>query len=169
MYLILDIISKIEKDTKLATFDLKFYNQAGELVLEIEKYSLMNISNKVVGEQNEPANEPATKKQSFDDDNILPDEGVEIFDRIFYYNNGTNVIVTPYNLHKEIYDTIHDDIGEKGDDIDNAATYERPDISSDYVEPTNEIEETIAGIWGQILGIGQIGINDSFNELGGNQ
>ncbi len=168
MYLILDVISKIDKDTKLATFDLKLYNQAGELVLEIDKYSLMNISNKVGGEQSASVNELATKKQSFDEDNILPEEGVEIFDRIFYYNNETNVIVTPFNLYKEIYETIHGDISEKGDDNDNAATYERPDISSDYVEPTNEIEETVADIWGQILGIGQIGINDSFNELGGN-
>ena len=52
--------------------------------------------------------------------------------------------------------------------MDNESNYERPDISSEYVEPTNEIEETIAGIWSQILGIGQIGINDNFNDLGGN-
>ncbi len=168
MYVIIDVISKIEDGAKLATFDLNFFNQDGELVLEIDKYSLMNMSNKAVGEQSDSANELAIQKESFDEKNILPEEGVEIFDRIYYYNNGTNVIVTPYNFYKEIYEIIHGDIGEKSDDNDAANTYERPDISSDYVEPTNEIEETIADIWGQILGIGQIGINDSFNELGGN-
>jgi acyl transferase domain-containing protein/acyl carrier protein len=167
MYVIIDIVSEINDDSKLATFDLNFYNQDRELVLQIDKYSLMNLSDKVDSDKNESSSDLAAKKQSFDEDNILPEEGVEIFDRIYYYNNGTNVIVTPYNLHKELYDTIHDDIVDN-DDNDSVTTYERPDISSDYVEPTNEIEETVAGIWGQILGIGQIGINDSFNELGGN-
>jgi thioesterase domain-containing protein/acyl carrier protein len=37
----------------------------------------------------------------------------------------------------------------------------------DYVEPQNELEQIIASIWQQLLGITNISINDSFFDLGG--
>ena len=37
-----------------------------------------------------------------------------------------------------------------------------------YIAPRNEIEEAVANIWQEILGIEQIGIYDNFFELGGN-
>jgi len=43
----------------------------------------------------------------------------------------------------------------------------RPEMSSAYVAPRNEIEQTLADIWQELLGIGQIGIHDDFFELGG--
>ncbi|MFZ5989459.1 MAG: AMP-binding protein [Bacillota bacterium] len=48
----------------------------------------------------------------------------------------------------------------------------KPDKSSerdtDYIEPVNEIEKKLAGIWKQVLETDRIGINDNFFELGGN-
>ncbi len=38
---------------------------------------------------------------------------------------------------------------------------------AEYVAPTNEIEEKLAAIWQEVLGIEKIGINDNFFELGG--
>ena len=43
----------------------------------------------------------------------------------------------------------------------------RPDLSSDYVVPGNPTEETIAGIWQELLGVEKVGIHDNFFELGG--
>ncbi|MDM9379458.1 condensation domain-containing protein [Chlorogloeopsis sp. ULAP01] len=45
--------------------------------------------------------------------------------------------------------------------------YLRPNLDNDYVAPRTEVEQTIANIWQELLGIGQIGIDDSFFELGG--
>jgi len=36
-----------------------------------------------------------------------------------------------------------------------------------YEAPQGEVEETLAGIWAEVLGIGQVGRNDNFFELGG--
>ncbi|RBL91045.1 non-ribosomal peptide synthase/polyketide synthase [Chitinophaga flava] len=36
-----------------------------------------------------------------------------------------------------------------------------------YVAPVNEVEQQLAGIWEQLLHVGQIGVNDNFFDLGG--
>ena len=40
-------------------------------------------------------------------------------------------------------------------------------IGVEYEGPRNEVEEKLASIWGEVLGIEQVGINDNFFELGG--
>lgn len=43
----------------------------------------------------------------------------------------------------------------------------RPDLETLYVEPRNEIERTIVGIWKEVLGIEKVGVHDNFFDLGG--
>ncbi|MEE7624536.1 amino acid adenylation domain-containing protein, partial [Methylobacter sp. Wu8] len=43
----------------------------------------------------------------------------------------------------------------------------RPDLVKAYTAPRNEAEEILSGIWSQVLGIEQVGIDDNFFELGG--
>jgi acyl carrier protein len=40
-------------------------------------------------------------------------------------------------------------------------------IASSYIAPKSPIEEELAKIWGDVLGIKQVGINDTFFDLGG--
>jgi acyl carrier protein len=43
----------------------------------------------------------------------------------------------------------------------------RPSLATLYVAPRGEVEERIAVLWRQVLGLEQVGIHDSFLELGG--
>ena len=43
----------------------------------------------------------------------------------------------------------------------------RPDLEETFVAPRNPIEEKLASIWAELLGIEPIGINDNFFNLGG--
>ncbi len=43
----------------------------------------------------------------------------------------------------------------------------RPQLQSAYLPPEGELEQAVAGIWQQLLGIEQVGANDNFFELGG--
>lgn len=44
---------------------------------------------------------------------------------------------------------------------------DRPNLSNPYIAPRNDLEKRIAGIWQDVLEIDQVGINDSFSDLGG--
>jgi len=44
----------------------------------------------------------------------------------------------------------------------------RPELEDFYVAPRTPIEQKLADIWGELLGLEQVGINDNFFELGGN-
>lgn len=39
--------------------------------------------------------------------------------------------------------------------------------ANEYVAPGNEIEQSLAVIWQELLGLAQVGVNDNFFELGG--
>jgi hypothetical protein len=44
----------------------------------------------------------------------------------------------------------------------------RPELETVYVSHRNLVEEKLAGIWAEVLGLDQVGIRDTFLELGGN-
>jgi len=43
----------------------------------------------------------------------------------------------------------------------------RPDLGESFVAPRTPVEELLAGIWAEVLGVKQVGIRDNFFELGG--
>lgn len=43
----------------------------------------------------------------------------------------------------------------------------RPPLTEEFLPPRNAIEERMAAMWAEVLGIDRVGINDSFFELGG--
>jgi FkbH-like protein len=43
----------------------------------------------------------------------------------------------------------------------------RPDLETPFVAPCNAVEEVLAGIWTEMLGVEQVGVDDNFFELGG--
>ncbi|MEP0752182.1 amino acid adenylation domain-containing protein [Trichocoleus sp. Lan] len=43
----------------------------------------------------------------------------------------------------------------------------RPELESAYIAPRTAIEEVVAGIWTQVLGLEQVGMRDRFFDLGG--
>ena len=46
-------------------------------------------------------------------------------------------------------------------------SHSRPGLATPYVAPSTPEEETLAGIWQELLGISPVGVHDSFFDLGG--
>ncbi len=51
---------------------------------------------------------------------------------------------------------------------DSMGRHPRPDLSTAFVEAQTPAEEAIVEVWGEALGLEQIGVHDNFFELGGN-
>lgn len=52
-------------------------------------------------------------------------------------------------------------------DAEAGARFARPDLDSDYQAPRDEVEKTLVGLWEEMLGVDQVGVEDSFFDLGG--
>jgi Phosphopantetheine attachment site/AMP-binding enzyme C-terminal domain len=44
----------------------------------------------------------------------------------------------------------------------------RPEMDTSFVAPRTPIEEKVAGMWSEVLGVAPVGVQDNFFELGGN-
>jgi acyl carrier protein len=55
--------------------------------------------------------------------------------------------------------------------LDRAALPEpdgaRPGLADSFTAPRDATEETLAGIWAEVLGLDRVGVDDDFFELGG--
>lgn len=95
-------------------------------------------------------------------------EAVEAFDRILSLDvSRLHVLVstTDLDLSPRRSNSADQTIEDKLDP--NAELYSRPELTSIYVAPRNELERQIAEVWQTVLGVGSISIHDSFWELGG--
>ncbi|MEG4589522.1 beta-ketoacyl synthase N-terminal-like domain-containing protein [Microcoleus sp. MOSTC5] len=56
---------------------------------------------------------------------------------------------------------------ENSQPVDSTPHHSRPNLDNTYIAPRDEIEQTMASIWQEFLGIEQVGIHDDFFDLGG--
>jgi thioesterase domain-containing protein/acyl carrier protein len=47
------------------------------------------------------------------------------------------------------------------------AKFARPELESEYVGPRDDVERTLVGFWEELLGVENVGVADSFFDLGG--
>ncbi|WP_442939278.1 SDR family NAD(P)-dependent oxidoreductase [Nostoc sp.] len=96
-------------------------------------------------------------------------EGIEAFNRILE-NTLSQVLVSTHDFRLQIKpDLVSYSPIPEATNKDNLSkpTYSRPELSTTYIAPRNEIEQKISLIWQELLGSEQVGIHDNFFELGG--
>ena len=104
---------------------------------------------------------------------MLPAEGVESLARVLGDPSLTRVAVStgdlPARLDRYVRNVHRPPAAVETPAAAASATsrYARPDISTEFAAPVDEIERTIAAVWQELLGITQIGRDDNFFDLGG--
>jgi len=107
---------------------------------------------------------------------ISPKQGMEVFQLILEQDALNQVVVSTGNLQQRlnlwIYENRVEQFGRKQqakqEKVNPAlSVHSRPNLANSYVAPQNEIEQRVANIWQDFLGISEIGIYDNFFELGG--
>ncbi|MBC6430915.1 SDR family oxidoreductase [Nostoc sp. HG1] len=96
-------------------------------------------------------------------------EGLEVFRRILSSSTVPQVIVSTQDLLSQMQEQhkVQSWKEELTKLSQSKTAHPRPNLANAYVAPSNEIEETLADIWQQLLGIDKVGIDDNFFELGG--
>ncbi|MEA5602480.1 type I polyketide synthase [Nostoc sp. UHCC 0252] len=93
------------------------------------------------------------------------EEGLKAFEAILNNCQCDHIVVSTREIQDRIKQWIK--LESLQEEKTNLLLHSRPDLQNPYIAPRNEIEQNIATIWQELLGIKNIGLYDNFFELGG--
>jgi acyl transferase domain-containing protein/thioesterase domain-containing protein len=100
-----------------------------------------------------------------------PENTVEAFKRLLSMPPASQVVVSVQDLQARIEQRIKLDFtraaGDEGARPAPTSEQGRPNLRNAYVAPGTEAEQQITDIWRDLLGVGWLGVHDSFLEVGG--
>ncbi len=98
---------------------------------------------------------------------LTKEEVGQVVERVLSYAGLAQVVVSSGDLEARMESWLkpgHSPVDTSGSPSSNQ---DRPNLSTPYVPPSTEIEETIINIWQEFLPVKQIGIHDNFFDFGG--
>jgi acyl transferase domain-containing protein/thioesterase domain-containing protein/NAD(P)-dependent dehydrogenase (short-subunit alcohol dehydrogenase family) len=164
-----------------ATFDVTIVDQTGRVVITVERFTVKKLARdaefgaaapdasnarllrdaKREGRATQELSPAMARLAAQVDQGITPAEGMEALLRAL----GTGrpeVIVSSLSLS-----LLQLSAASVEATAGATAEFERPDLGSEFVAPRNDVEQTLAGFWTELLGVKNIGIHDNFFDLGG--
>ena len=160
-----------------ASFDITLCDPQGNVLVEISGFTIRKLEKAEVlktpprltaaelevdeGDATQPLS-PAEERLAHNlSQGILPAEGIEAFGRALALG-VPQVVVSSMDL-----DALTEQAAASVAEAASGQTFERPQLESDYVAPEGEIETRLAGFWQDLLGVTDVGAEDSFFDLGG--
>jgi acyl transferase domain-containing protein len=103
---------------------------------------------------------------------MTPSEGLDVFERALHAASVTGQLVISTGslearLAQWVIGPVAGDTAAGPDDSDSRRCDPRPVLATPYVQPENEVEEALCGVWSSVLGLDRVGAEDNFFELGG--
>ncbi len=165
-----------QADGETASFDVIIALPDGSVCVEVEGFTIRRIESVADFAHSEAPNtastgdvelaqplSPAEERLRHNlSQGISSTEGADLFFRALRLNQS-QVILSSLDLNGLI-----EQAAETGASTgDSEQKFQRPDLDGEYVAPDNDIERRLAGFWQELLGVDQIGVEDSFFDLGG--
>ena len=169
---------------EIITSDIVLMDEQGNELVSINGFVMRRVDPQSLietMEQEAPAAEPETaaqpvmeSQQSTNDDvkfGIFPAEGVEALRRILSARLGPQVIVCVEGLQRKIDRTAkvtRASVEEQLANLQLPVVASERNLANEYVAPSTELEQLLATLWQENLGVDKVGVEDDFFELGGN-
>ena len=162
-----------------ATFDITLTDPQGNICVEIDDFEMKRLDHAfdlvdpAEGDTDavalglapggaQPLSRDEERLRHMITQGIRPDEGAEALSRALALNLP-QVVISSLDL-----EALRAQVNTPVQVVeDEGQSFDRPDLDSDYIAPRNPTEEALAAIWQNLLGVSQIGMNDSFFDLGG--
>lgn len=155
---------------EIASFDVAISDESGALLVEVEGFTVRRLeraldvaapSSRRADAQSADARPSPLQKLVAN--GIKPAEGVEAFERVLAARPGPRIVVSSIDLS-----ALRAELDAEAHDVASSAPqFARPELSSSFVAPRDEIERKLAAMWQELLGIERVGIHDNFFDLGG--
>lgn len=166
-------------EDEIATFDITILNEEGRPVIEVDQFSVRRLAEKhaldvaethpedlhvLEEDRNQDKRTPSEMNllELGVRDGIRPAEGAQALARILNACQLPEVAVCSLDVH-----AMMQRIAGAGNGASGAGRGKRKKQSGGSGAPKGNIERTIAGIWGEHLGIEQVGRDEEFFDLGG--
>ncbi len=172
----------ISSDADFATFDIVIAAVNGTVLVEVEQLTLRRTEGgparlSTTGEsavvaadggpvpsQDKPRSPAELALQHNISQGISPQQGIEALCRILANPIQAGPVVSSMELPALLQQA--DSLSQMTAHSDQAR-FARPELESDFEAPRDDIERSVADLWGRLLGVEGIGIHDSFFDLGG--
>jgi thioesterase domain-containing protein/acyl carrier protein len=161
-------------DAQVATFDVTLATPEGEVIVDIEGFTIHRLDGTLATKAPDPRElefdeaDPARAASPAEErllhnltQGIRAEEGAPAFARALA-SGAAQVIVSSLDLPTLVAQAAQTEAPRV-----EGQSFARPDLDSDYLEPRNDIERTLVGFWQDLLGVGQVGVEDDFFALGG--
>jgi len=97
---------------------------------------------------------------------MTPTEGVAALERILAAGLG-RVVVSTGDLQARIEQWVTPQASSRHLAPAEGRRHPRPALANAYVAPRGEVEQAVVDVWQELLGFEQVGVDDSFFDLGG--
>ncbi len=174
--------NKVSDD--FASFDISMFDWKGNLLAEVNKLTIRKMTGEVdfskddsqvrlekdsaasKGDAEFRALSPAELAFQHNlSQGILPAEGTQALFSVLSGSRSSEVIISSLDL-ESLIDEVEATAASMHKEDDDTK-FARPELDNDYVEPRDDIERTLVSFWEELLGVDQVGIEDSFFDLGG--
>ena len=158
-------------DSQTASFDVTICKPDGTVCVEVQGFTIRRLERgaefarapepKPAQSAHRPLSPAELRLQHNLSQGIRPEEGAQAF-MAALASGLPQVVISSMDLHGLIAQTV---VTEAAPSTEQK--FDRPELDSDYVAPEPGLESQLAEIWEDLLGVGQIGAEDSFFDLGG--
>jgi acyl transferase domain-containing protein/acyl carrier protein len=151
-------------------------HEDGQEIAHIDEYAERRVDPAAIravvdGVPAAAARRPATPRdQRIDEASVTPELGRDVLRRILHWRPAPHLLVVPEGIHRNLRRTqsLTIDVVQRELSQTRLTGGQERLVDTEFVAAETETQRTIAQLWGAALGVSQVGLDDTFFDMGGN-